>query len=339
MATIKEVAERAGVSSATAARVLGSYGYSSSQSRKKVLAAARKLKYHPDQVARSLATGRTNVIGLVVADIENPFFAEMARGIADAAAAHGLTIVLANTDEDERKQGEAIGALRGMRVNGLIIAPVSSQYQEDLAALHELGFPTVLVDRKVEGVDLDSVLVRNTEGAEEVVAHLVGLGHKRIGVVSDNPAITTNAERLEGYRRALLKAGLELDEALVRVARYTRESAQQEAKELLESPDRPSALFGTGNFMTMGCLMAARDLALDIPRELALVGFDDMDWATIIHPRLTTVAQPTGLIGRTAAEQLVVRMGGDKSASREIRLPVQLCVRESSAAPPRTMRD
>ena len=333
MATIREVAERAGVSPATAARVLGAYGYSSEESRKKVQAAAQELNYHPDQVARSLATGRTSVIGLVVADIENPFFAEIARGVADVAAAHGLTIILANTDEDQAKQREAIKVLLGMRVVGLIIAPASSRYQPDLAGLHERGFPIVLVDRRVEGVQLDSVLAMNAEGAEEAVTYLLDLGHRGIGVVSDSPEITTNAERLEGYRRAHGRAGLQVDEALVRVAQYTRAAAQREARALLESPNRPTALFGTGNFMTIGCLLAARDLGLSIPRDVALVGFDDMDWATIIRPQLTTVAQPTRLMGRAGAEQLVARLGGDGSPAREIRLPVQFHVRESCAPP------
>jgi LacI family transcriptional regulator len=329
LVTLKDVARRAGVSTATAGRVLGGYGYSSAESRRKVLRAARELGYRVDAVARSLATGRTNAIGLVVADIENPFFAEAARGVSDVAAEHGNTVILANTDEDVGKEETAITVLLEKRVDGLIVTPASSEHQENLAPLLTQGFAVVMLDRKVEGLAADSVLVQNIEGARQAVAYLINLGHKRIGAVCDSLQITTNIERIAGYRQAHAEAGLPLDESLIRVGGYTRQAALEETKALLALPCPPTALFAANNFMTIGALLAIRETGRSIPKDVALVGFDDMDWTTLCQPQLTTVAQPVYELGRVAAERLLARIKGDQSPPAEIRLPVELVVRES----------
>ena len=329
LVTLKDVARGAGVSTATAGRVLGDYGYSSAEARRKVLRAARELGYRVDAVARSLATGRTNAIGLVVADIENPFFAEAARGVSDVAAEHGHTVILANTDEDVGKEETAVTVLLEKRVDGLIVTPASSDHQENLAPLLTQGFAVVMLDRKVEGLSTDSVLVQNIEGARQAVAYLITLGHKRIGAVCDSLQITTNIERIAGYRQAHAEAGLPVDKSLIRVGGHTRQAALEETKALLALSWPPTALFAASNFMTIGALLAIRETGRSIPKDVALVGFDDMDWTTLCQPQLTTVAQPVYELGRVAAERLLARIKGDQSPPAEIRLPVELVVRES----------
>lgn len=330
--TIKDVAKRAGMSPATVSRVVGGYGYASQEARRKVLRAVEELGYRPDAVARSMVTRRTRTLGLVVTDIENPFFARAARGVTDVAREQGYTVLLANTDEDVEKEGQVLQVLQEKRVEGLILVPVSSHHSEHIFRLQQHRLPVVLLDRWVRGVAVDVVMVDNTGGAYQAVAHLIKLGHWRIGMVSDSLDIASNFERLEGYRRALADHGFPIDESLILVGRYTQEDAYAKTAELLARPERVSALFTTNNFMTIGAFKAIKDARLRIPDDIAVVGFDDMDWTTLGDPQLTTVAQPVYELGRTAAELLMQRIGGWREEVREIRLNTHFIVRESCGA-------
>lgn len=330
--TIKDVAQRAGVSTATAARVVGSYGYASQEARRKVLQAVEELGYQPDAVARSMVTKSTRTLGLVVTDIENPFFARAARGVTDVAQKHGYTVLLANTDEDVEKERQVLQVLQEKRVEGLILVPASTRQGEHVSKLQQRRLPVVLLDRWVRGLAVDVVMADNAGGAYQAVAHLIKLGHRRIGVVTDNLDIASSFERLEGYRRALADHGLPIDESLILVGKYTQEDAYAKTAELLARRERLSALFTTNNFMTIGAFKAIKDAGLRIPDDIALVGFDDMDWTTLGHPQLTTVAQPVYELGRTAAELVIQRIGSLGDAAREIRLKTQFIVRESCGA-------
>jgi LacI family transcriptional regulator len=330
--TIRDVARAAGVSTATAARALGGYGHSSPAARRKVAESADRLGYRPNAVARALVSRATTTVGLVVGDIENPFFAAAARGLADAMDAHGYTVLLANADEDADRERRAVEALRARQVDGMVVVPAPGASPGHLADLVAAGIPLVLLDRVVAGVEADSVLVRNTAGAADAVAHLTGLGHRRIGVVSDPPEITSSAERIAGYRRALRAAGIEPDPSLVSIGGPTRADGEAAARRLLDRPDRPTAVFTANNFMTVGTLRAARALGLRIPDDLALVGFDDLDWTTLVEPPVTVVSQPVTELGRAAGERLLARMGGEDGPARRIRLPARLIVRGSCGA-------
>ncbi len=328
-ATIRDVAREAGVSQATAARALAGYGYVSEATRVRVRSAATTIGYRPNAVARSLVSGATKTIGVVVGDIENPFFAGAARGIADVLEADGYTLLLANSDEDLGRERRAVEALRARQVDGLAVVPSSGDDGAHLAAILREGRPVVLLDRPIAGLAADAVLVDNRAGAERAVGHLAALGHRRIGIVSDSPGIASTGERIDGYRDALTQAGATHDDALVSLGGSSIEEGHRAARRLLERPDRPSALFTVNNFMTAGALGAIRELGLRIPDEIALVGFDDLDWTTLVDPPITVVAQPVAELGRTVAERLLERLRGDAGPPRESRLTTRLVVRGS----------
>jgi len=330
--TIRDVARAAGVSPATAARALGGYGHASTAARRKVAESARSLGYRPNAVARALVSRATTTVGLVVGDIENPFFAAAARGLADVLDAHGYTVLLANADEDAERERRAVDALRARQVDGMVVVPAPGTAPAHLAEVVAAGVPLVLLDRAVPGVQADSVLVRNAAGAEAAVAHLIGLGHRTIGVVSDLPQITSSAERIAGYRRALRDAGLPAPGGLVSIGGPTQADGEAAARRLLDRPDRPTAVFTANNFMTVGTLRAARSLGLRVPADVALVGFDDLDWTTLVEPPVTVVSQPVAELGRTAGERLLRRLSGDRTPPRRIRLQARLIVRGSCGA-------
>jgi LacI family transcriptional regulator len=325
--TVKDVARAAGVSQATAARVLGEYGYASDAARARVQESAAQLGYTPNGVARALVSQATQTVGLVVGDIDNPFFAAVARGLSDVVEGEGYTVLLANANEDPELERRAIRALRSRRVDGLVVVPAPGAE----AGVFADGPPLVQLDRTVRGVAADTVMVQNAAGAAGAVDHLIGLGHTRIGMVSDSPQITSSAERISGYRRALRARGL-LDESLISIGGSSQVDGLDAARALLERPDRPTAIFTANNFMTHGALLAARELRLRIPRDLALVGFDDLDWTTLVDPPLTVVSQPVAELGQVAGERLLARIGGEDGPPRRTRLPTRLIVRGSCGA-------
>jgi LacI family transcriptional regulator len=327
--TIRDVATRAEVSQATAARALGGYGYVSSAARRAVLQAAEELGYRPNAVAKALVSGSTKTIGLIVGDIENPFFAAAARGLADVVEDEGYTLLLANSDEDLERERQAVDVFRTQLVDGLVIAPVSGNDGHHLRLLEADNRPLVLMDRAVRGLQVDTVLVDNAGGARKAVDHLIAFGHDRIGVVSDAEEISSTAERLRGYRRALRDAGIEPDPGLVSVGPSTRAGGYEAARALLERVDRPRAIFTLNNFMTAGAVRAIRDLGLRIPDDVALVAFDELEWTTLVDPPITVVAQPVAELGRVVGSRLLARLRGDAGPARRTRLRTELIVRAS----------
>jgi LacI family transcriptional regulator len=330
--TIKEVAIRAGVSPATASRVAGNYGYVSEKNRRKVLAAIQELGYHPNAIARSMVTKSTHTIGLVVTDITNPFFAHLARGVENITWPAGYTLILANTDEDIIREESVVHTLLEKQVDGLILVPASSQPTPYLENLVKQGIPLVLLDRTVYNLGVDAVMVDNENGAFQAVSHLINLGHQRIGMVIDNLDTSTNAERLAGYRKALQSAGIPVEESLVQSCQYTQQSAFVITSEMLRRQNRPTALFTANNFMTIGVLQAIQQENLKIPEDIALVGFDDLEWIALNYPQITTVAQPVYEMGSVAAQRLLAHLHGDNTSSMEIRLKTTFIIRQSCGA-------
>jgi LacI family transcriptional regulator, galactose operon repressor len=331
--TIHDVARLSHVSVATAARALGGYGYVSAGARARVEDAARTLGYVPNSLARALASGVTGVIGLVVGDIENPFFAAAARGLADVVEKRGYTLLLANSDEDEARERAAVAALRSRRVDGLVVTPHAGSASPHLRAAVE-STPVVLLDRTVRGLGVDAVTVDNAAGARAATEHLLAHGHRRIGIVMDEPVIASSAERLRGYRAALAAAGAERDRALVSVGGSSRAGGYRAASALLALAPRPTAIFSADNFMTVGTMHALRDAGLRVPRDVSVVGFDDLEWTTLIDPPLTVVAQPAGELGGEAGRRILARIDGATGRPRRIRLETELILR-GSVAPPR----
>jgi LacI family transcriptional regulator len=330
--TIREVARAAGVSQATAARALGGYGYASPATRRRVTEAASHLGYRPNGVARALVSRATHTVGLVVGDIENPFFAAAARGLADVLEPEGYTVLLANSDESAQRELRAVETLRDRRVDGMVVVPSEIASAPHLTDLVQSGVAMVQLDRAVRGLAADAVMVDNEVGARRAVEHLIGLGHTRIGIVSDRPDVSSSADRIEGYRRALRATGLPHGRELESIGGSTQADGFAAAHRLLSAPDRPTAVFTANNFMTVGTLLAIRRLGLRVPADVALVGFDDLDWTTLVEPAVTVISQPVTALGRTAGERLLARLGGDDGRPRTIRLHTELIVRGSCGA-------
>jgi LacI family transcriptional regulator len=328
------VADAAGVSTATAARALGGYGAVSPAARERVTAAAASLGYRHNSVARSMITGTTHTIGLVVADIENPFFARAARGVADVAHAAGYEVLLVNSDEDPVIERAAVRTLIEKRVDGLIIAPASVDGTHHVGELIARNTPVVLIDRLVGGLDTDAVLVDNEQAARHAIGHLTSLGHRRIALLTSQGLIHTNQARLAGYLQGLEAAGITVDERLIRMAAYTREGAIAETVTVLQLPDRPTAIFTTDNLMSLGAVAGTQEVGLRVPGDVSLVGFDDLEWTTLITPPLTVVAQPVYELGATAATRLIARIRGDAVDARTFTLATTFMLRSSTGPAP-----
>ncbi|MFI8994230.1 LacI family DNA-binding transcriptional regulator [Streptomyces sp. NPDC053542] len=351
-ATLPDVAREAGVSRSTASRALADYGSVSPEARERVRAAAEKLGYRANQLARSMITGRTHTLGAIVADIQNPFFAGVTRGITDAARAAGYQVLLANTDEDVAAERAAVKMLRDKHVDGLIVAPAATTETGHLAAAHAAGCPVVLLDRQAPGLPADSVTVDNHGAAQDAVRRLLAAGHRRIALVSllgtapvdgadtaseAAPAdpVSTGLERIEGYRAALREAGITDTGAYLRTGTFHRADPADLTAELLSLPEPPTAVFATDSMIALGVLSAARDHGLRVPEHLSVVTFDDTDWARAVRPRISVVAQPVQELGARAVQSLIARIEGTTHAPEHIVLDTEFIARES-IAPPRT---
>ena len=320
--TINDVAREAGVSRATAARVLGGYGPASEQARERVLATAAKLRYRPNTLARGIRSGRTRTLGLVISDIQLAFFSQTVREIADTAHEAGFEVILMNTDEDVAAERAAVGVLVDKRVDGILIALADPTDTAHLQEAQERGIPVVLFDRGSSGYD--AVVTDNVKAAHDAVSHLVGLGHSRIAIVVEGQTALSAAElmtsrlasdngmpsrlRLIGWASALQEAGVPVSDELILRSQYDRDGARRVSAEALRSATPPTAIVTTDETMTLGVLVAVRELDLDIPADVSLVSFDDLPWTTIVQPPLTVVAQPLQEIGATAARQLLQRI-------------------------------
>jgi len=347
--TVRDIAAAAGVSKATAARALGGYGLVSEAARQQVLETAERLGYRANTVARSMITGTTNTLALIVADIENPFFARAARGFTDTARREGYEVIVANTDEDVDAERAAVKVLLEKRVDGLVVAAASRLSFDHLEAAQSAGVQVVLLDRHIPGLAADSVLVDSRAAARSAVNHLIELGHERIALVTgaspeeiargtggySRHLMSTGRDRIDGYRQALRDAGIELVPEYLKLGDFHREAAGELARELLAATPRPSAIFTTDAVITLGVLEALQRGGVAIPDDVSLIGFDDPDWTVVVHPRLTVVAQPAYDLGALAAQRVILRIRGDESKPRRHRLPTELVVRESAGPAPK----
>ena len=330
-ATTKDVAKAAGVSVATVSRVLNNSGYVGPELTERVWDAVRRLDYRPNTLARGLKTNKTSTVGIVISNIMNPFFTAVVRGIEDRANEEGLTVILCNTDENPDKQEEYLSVLIEKQVDGLLISPVPAHDRHLPVGLanHLTRIPIVFVDRRSRDLDGSVVLVDNIQGAYCAVEHLIALGHERIGIVTGPLNLTTGSDRLEGYRLALADHGIGYDERLSRIADFKLEQAEAKTMELLSQSVAPTALFVANNLMTIGALRAIRKKGLSIPNDIALVTFDDPEWAEFIHPALTAVAQPTYELGLCAMGLLAKEIENPSIEKQEVVLGCELVVRES----------
>lgn len=331
MATMKDVAARAGVSVSTVSHVLNGTRVVAGETEERVRSAVEELRYRENLLAKGLKTRRTFTIGLLISDIQNPFFTSVVRGVEDAALRRGYHVFLCNTDENSKREEEYIVELDKKRVDGLIVASSAPRHNR-AQRLREEEIPFVFMDRVVESVEADVIRVNNRAGMRAAAKHLVGLGHNRIGMVSGPLDLVPGYERYHGLKEALEDLGVGLDESLVRFGDFMTTSGQRGAAELLGLDEPPTALVTANNQMTLGAMLAIREMGLKIPDELSLVGFDDVEWAPLANPPLTAVAQPTYDLGHGAGEMLLDRIEGVAKDSRQIRLlDPWLVVRGSTA--------
>jgi DNA-binding LacI/PurR family transcriptional regulator len=319
---IKDVARRAGVSSATVSRVLTNKPYVRDEVRCKVLAAVDALGYRPDRVARSLRSRQSSVLGLVISDIQNPFWTTVVRAVEDVASQHGYAVFLCNSDEDPAKERLYVDLLRDEKVAGVVLTPALESVVS-CDTLLRAGIPVVAVDRRVTGAEIDTVLTNNVEASRALVAHLIERGQRRIGAVLSSRGITTGRERRLGYRRALDDAGIEPDEALIRTGVPFENEGYRLTRELLSLPERPPALFTGSQLLTRGALRAIYDAGLRVPDDLMVASFDDLGWMPFAID-MPVAVQPTYAIGETAARMLFGRIAEPGRPARTVTLPSEL---------------
>lgn len=354
--TIADVAKLAGVSTATAGRVLGNYGYTSEETRDQVMKAAAKLGYRTNALARSLITGKTRTIGVVAGDIQNPFYASILRGIADVVESRDFGLLIVNSNENLAKEVQAVNLLLEKQVDGLIVSPCDTMDASHLRDLHKHGLPLVLLDRTVAGLRVDQVSIDNIAAAERAVGALITAGHGKIGLIGEmmevpggdfdaflrrglaGDVLSTDAlypswQRLLGYLRAHRQAGIEIDASLIcRVGAYSADAARKAAGLLLDRPDRPTALFATDGTMSEGVMGAVAAAGLSVPGELSLFCFDDLDWMSFLSPGISTMAQPRLAMGEAAATMLLERIEGLEGPARAVVMKAELIDRGSVAA-------
>lgn len=329
MTTIYDVARHAGVSAATVSRVLNGRSTVDAALAERVLAAVADLGYRRNAVARNLRKRQTSLWAVIISDVENPFFTSMVRGVEDVASAAGYSVVLCNSDENPEKESNYIAAALSERMAGVIISP-SSLRVEDVNLLLDSGCPVVVVDRELKGVKGDSVLVDNEHGAEAATAHLIDQGYERVACITGPRRVATATQRLRGYRKALKTAGQPVDDSLIRVADFRERGGHDAMASLLDEGAAPDAVFATNNLMTVGALECLAERGLAIPTDVAVVGFDEIPWADLVRPSLTTVAQPTYEEGRAAAELLTQRITDPTRKPERLILKTELRVRASS---------
>lgn len=329
--TIKEVAREAGVSVTTVSRVLNGVPGVREETRSRVERVIQRLGYRPNSLARSLVTRKSRTIGLLVRDITNPFYPEMARAIEDAVNRLGYHLILCNTDASPRKEQAYLDLLREQRVAGIIFsAPgLADRTVKHLQATGDIPF--VLAVRRVPGVETDTVTFADRDGARQAVEHLAALGHRRIGHIAGPSDSWTARERREGYRQTLTRLGLPLREGWVVRGDLTRDTGRRAMARLLTLSERPTAVFCANDLMALGAWEAVLAAGLRVPEDVALVGFDGVDWAGFALIGLTTVAVPKYDLGDIAAQLLIRRIEGDMTPPQDRVLSVSLVVRRSSA--------
>ncbi|MCB0112684.1 MAG: LacI family DNA-binding transcriptional regulator [Caldilineaceae bacterium] len=304
MPTVKDVAERAGVSVATVSRTLSGYPHVSPAARDRVLKAVAELNYRPDQVARSLRRRRSNLIGLVVSTIENVFFTELARAAEQSAREFGYNLILCNTDENPQQEATYLSILDQQLVAGVILAPAPGSAGH-LRPFIESGLPIVLVNRRLEDVACISITSNDEDAAFQCVQHLIGQGRRRIAAVMGLANVFTTNERLAGYRRALAAANIAFDASLAVSGLASLRGGYDAVRQLMQSENPPDAIFAFNNVMTQGVIIALQEFGIGWPDQIDVAGFGLFEHAHLYRPPLTLIRQPTREMGRMAVEMLL----------------------------------
>jgi LacI family transcriptional regulator len=331
--TIKDVARASGVSSMTVSRVINESQKVRPETRRRVEQAIAELGYVPSRLARGLSRQRTGTLAVIVPDVANPFFTEVVRAAEEAARRGGYGVILCDTRADLSVERDVVEEMIAHRVEGIVIAPVSDLSAAHLRRLDEFRVPCVLVDRTLPGVERDAVVGDSFAGARRLVEHLIALGHDRIGLIVESNQVSTARERRRGYEAALAAAGIALDPSLVVETAVDPVGGAEGMRRLLELEQRPTAVFTVNNLVALGAIEAVRGAGLEVPDDVALVCFDDIEYASRLYPFLTALEQPAETFGTVATQLLLERIQGRGPARRHVVvLPGEFVVRKSCGA-------
>ncbi|MBI1775172.1 MAG: LacI family DNA-binding transcriptional regulator [Proteobacteria bacterium] len=314
MANIRDVAKAAGVSIASVSAALNDTGRVGEETRARIWAAVEAVGYSPNTIARSLRLGRSQLIGMVVGDITNPFSASMVRIVEKVAIDRGYSVIVCNIDGDEERVPAILDQLGGQNVAGILLTPIGPRARllEQIEA--RVRQPLVTVDQRLPGLRRDYVGIDNRWAMRMLVDYLLRFGHRRIALISGRAGRWTADERYHGFVEAMQEAGLEADPALCVRADYDGEGAYAATTRLLTQRERPTAIIGANNLIALRILQSLIDLGFQCPADVSLVGMDDVPWSGLVRPRITIVAQPIEEIGRVAIEWLLERIeGADRS--------------------------
>lgn len=326
--TMNDVARRAAVSKATVSHVINNTRFVEEATRQRVLQAIMELGYRPNNVARSLTTRRTGTIGMIISDASNLFFGEMLRGVEDILQPENYGLIVCNTDETLERESHYLELLLRHQVEGIIAAATSQPWIE-LGQAKVQHTPIVFVDRAFEGLQGPYVGVNNFRGAYLGTRHLIECGHRKIGIVAGFQRLSTMRERLAGFRQALQEHAIPLPDEWVIPCPLSIDAGREATRHILSLPDRPTALFLNNNLLSLGALVALKELGLRCPIDIALLGFDDHPWAAVSDPPLTVVRQPARRLGQVAAQTLCALIAGAQPPPARIVLECELVLRES----------
>ncbi len=333
-ANIYEIAKEAGVSIATVSRVMNHSGAVSEKSKQRVLEAVEKLNYVPNIVARSLSTSTSTTIGVVIPDINNPFFSKLLQGITTTADEMGLSVFLFGTEENSEREHKLLDSMREHRLRGIIITPVLAKDNETLKRLQEFerrGISVVLLDRELDGSTFDSVVSDDDEGVYQAVSELIRVGHQKIAIITGPETSRPGSERYKGYCRALKDHGIPLRSEYVRDGDFMVDCAYEQMIALWELEDPPTAVFSSNNMTTYGCLKAFRKLGIKTGRDIALVGFDDIEELDWLGYRISVVSRDCPEMGVQAMRLLAQRIESQEhpEPGTKVCLPTELILRGS----------
>ncbi len=329
--TMQDVARAARVSQSTVSHVVNSTRKVPPDVVERVKLVIHQTGYTNDSIARSLRTGRTHTVGLAVSAISNPYFGEVVHAIERELSAAGYTIILVDSHDDPEREGTVLAELLSRRVDAVIVAP-SEDVETLVRRIRARTVPAVLFDRIPDGVDLtgmDAVGVENVESMASLVTHFTRAGHTRVGLIAGRAGLSTTEERVEGFRLGLTRAGLEVDERLIRYADTSDEPAEHPLRTILTTRIPPTAVITGNNMITIDAMRTLRGMDIEVPRDLALASFDDFPWADLFHPRLTAIAQPLSELGHRAVTLLLERLENPELPTRIETLTPTLMHRDS----------
>lgn len=314
-ATMKDIARQTGLGLATISSYFNG-GNVREKNRIKIEAAIEELHYEVNEVARGLKTNATKTIGVVIPELNNTFCAEIITGMEDVLRSHGYATIVCDCRTDRKLECEAVEFLIRRRVDGIINMPVDEEGKH-LRRFQKTGKPIVLIDRKIQGISCDSVLVDNQKAAEDAVQCFIKNGHRNIGIIGGPEGIFTAQERLSGYSRALKEAGIPIRDSLIFHGDYTIQGGVRGLEELVRDNPDMTAVFVTNYEMTMGAMIGVNELGIQIPQQLSLIGFDNLQFARACNPKLTIVSQPTDGIAREVARIMLEHLENGKQESEE----------------------